>query len=40
MGNRGTGDDAQFGGCRGIEDSYNKLDQIGEGTYGQVAFSL
>ncbi|CAL8470770.1 g10312 [Coccomyxa elongata] len=28
--------DAQFGGCRGVEHSYQRLDQIGEGTYGQV----
>ena len=30
-----SGDD-QFGGCRGVEDSYERLDCIGEGTYGQV----
>ncbi|KAK9829831.1 hypothetical protein WJX72_008122 [[Myrmecia] bisecta] len=33
--NVGAGDDA-FGGCRSIEHCYERLDQIGEGTYGQV----
>ena len=31
----GAKDDA-FGGCRSIEVSYEKIKQIGEGTYGQV----
>ena len=31
----GAKDDA-FGGCRSIEVSYDKVKQIGEGTYGQV----
>lgn len=31
-----AGDDV-FGGCRGVEESYERLDQIGEGTYGQVS---
>lgn len=29
--------DEVFGGCRGVEESYQRLDQIGEGTYGQVS---
>ena len=28
--------DEEWGGCRCVEDSYEKLRQIGEGTYGQV----
>ena len=28
--------DEDWGGCRCVEDSYEKLRQIGEGTYGQV----
>ena len=28
--------DEEFGGCRSIEHTYTKMDQIGEGTYGQV----
>ena len=28
--------DDQFGGCRSIEVTYEKVKQIGEGTYGQV----
>lgn len=31
----GSSDDS-FGGCRGIEGTYRKIKQIGEGTYGQV----
>lgn len=30
------GSDDQFGGCRGIEGTYTRIKQIGEGTYGQV----
>jgi hypothetical protein len=28
--------DEHFGGCRGVEFSYERLNIIGEGTYGQV----
>lgn len=35
MPSAGGGDD-QFGGCRGIEGTYTRIKQIGEGTYGQV----
>ena len=28
--------DEEWGGCRCVEDSYEKLRRIGEGTYGQV----
>lgn len=28
--------DEQWGGCRGVESAYEKTNQIGEGTYGQV----
>lgn len=33
--NVGAGDE-QFGGCRGVEHCYERVKQIGEGTYGQV----
>ncbi len=29
-------DDKQFGGCRGVEHCYERMEQIGEGTYGEV----
>ena len=32
--------DEQWGGCRGVESAYEKTNQIGEGTYGQVPSSL
>ena len=32
--------DEQWGGCRGVESAYEKTNQIGEGTYGQVQFNL
>ena len=28
--------DEQWGGCRQVESAYEKTNQIGEGTYGQV----
>ena len=28
-----------FGSCRAIDDVYEKIKQIGEGTYGQVWFT-
>ncbi len=36
MPSTGASDD-QFGGCRGIEGTYTRIKQIGEGTYGQVS---
>ena len=32
----GSGDNSQFGGCRRIEDAYERLVHVGGGTYGDV----
>lgn len=33
---RGATDNSSFGGCRRIEDAYDRLTELGQGTYGEV----